>query len=121
MLCDEHLHHRPAQLQNVGDFVADLHAVRDWLDTGGGITAASFNADHAHPAGGKGLHAGMVAKIRDVHPGFDSRFQYHLPWLGDYLNPINGDGYVICHGYYSGPFSTQRRGGYYEFPLFIQS
>jgi hypothetical protein len=104
MLGKEHLHHRPAQFSNVGGLATDFHPIGHRLDTGGGVTAASFYADHAHPAGGKGLHTGMVAEVRDVHPGLYGRLQYHLPRLGGYLYSIDGDSYVIGHEQCSGKF-----------------
>ena len=67
---------------NVGHLVADHHAVGHGQGAGGGIAALSLDFHDAHPAGGVGLHAGVVAEIGDVDAGIYGRFQHHLAGLG---------------------------------------
>jgi hypothetical protein len=110
MLGKEHLHHRPAQFPNVGGLAADFHPVGHRLDTSGGEASAPFHANHTHPAGRKGLHTGMVAEVRDIHSGLYRRLQNHLPRLGSYLYSIDGESYVIGHGYRSDGFWPQSYG-----------
>ena len=97
MLGNQHLHHRAPQFVHVLRLAADAHSVGHRESASSRVSPTAFHRYHAHPAGGKGLHSGVVAKIGHVDAGVDRRFQHHLPRLGLDFHSVNGDGYVIGH------------------------
>ena len=97
VLGDEHLHDGAAELVDVIGLAADFHAVLDREGAGGGKAAPALDGDDAHAAGGKGLHAGVVAEVGDVDAGLDGGFQHHLAGLGGDVYSVNGDGDVVWH------------------------
>ena len=97
VLGDEHLHHRVSQLIHVGGRVAHPHPVLYRQGAGGGEAPLSLHRHHAHAAGGKGLHAGVITQVGDVDASVDGRFQDHLTRLCRHLYTIETDGYFIDH------------------------
>ena len=97
MLGDEHFHHGAAELVHRLVLIANHHAVGHRQGAGGRIAALPFDLHHAHPAGGVGLHAGVVAEIWHVDARIYGRFEDHLAGLGRYFHPVYADGDVVGH------------------------
>ena len=93
----EHLHHRAAQIDHVRGLTPDFHLVLHGKDAGCRIAPPPLYTHDAHATGGERFHSRVVAKVRDVHSGFNGGFQHHFPGLGSDLHPIYRDGNVIGH------------------------